>query len=380
MNIIFELSSKSVGNGRRPIKLILHEIYPDNTVWNDNGISWFEKYVLDSIGSIKDMSICAEFIDDDRAEPFGHGLTEVRDNSLPLFEDATVVGHCTHGYVDTMVIDGEEKRVCVAEGTLDEMRYPKFIQWLEEQLKSNGVKGSVEIIGLSENDNKIIYDGGWKEQGRIPMNYVYSGYAILGAKRGSDATAVVVELNSQKEDCFVDEKLIMAEFQAIKAQVSELNTLESKITEINDLTADNAAKSAEIEKLNKLLEEAREERKALDEKYDEAWAKVRTLEEMIAVKEIESKVSEMNEAISQFTDEQKAFAQTEIDAFRADPASVEINTIVGKICTEIVKTAKAAAIAAAAESATHEENSAEDIFAPMNPVKESAEDDSDSIY
>jgi hypothetical protein len=375
VNIIFESSSKSPGNGRRAIRLILHEIYGDGEKWNENGISWSEKYVLDCLESVKDMSICAEFIDEGRSEPFGHGLTGARDSALPLFEDATVVGHCTRGYVDTMVVEGEERRVCVAEGTLDEMRYPKFIEWLEKRLEANGVKGSVEIIGLPENGNKIIYDGGWKEQGRIPMKYLYSGYAILGAKRGSDAAAVVVELNNEKEDCFVDEKLIMGEFNALKDQISKLADLESKTVEINDLKNSLAAKDSEIEKLNKLLEEVIAERNEAGKKADEAWEQIRVLENAISVKKVEERLHEMEEAVSQFTEEQKEFAKEEIDAFKADPSSIEINAIVGKICTEIVRKSRELAEAVA----DHEENSAGDIFAPVDPVK--LDDDEDGgIY
>ena len=54
-----------------------------------------------------------------------------------------------------------------------------------------------EVLNLlvqKENDGEIIYDGGWKEQGRIPMIYDYSGYCILSVKP-SDSTAVLVELN-----------------------------------------------------------------------------------------------------------------------------------------------------------------------------------------
>ena len=45
----------------------------------------------------------------------------------------------------------------------------------------------------------------------------------------------------------------------------------------------------------------------------------------------------MNAAIAQFTDEQKAFAKEEIEAFNADPINSEINSIVGKIYQELGK-------------------------------------------
>ena len=63
--------------------------------------------------------------------PYGHGMTEIRvQDNLPLFEDATMVGHFDRAYIDDVEIDGVTKRVLIAEGTLDEMRYPKFVAWL----------------------------------------------------------------------------------------------------------------------------------------------------------------------------------------------------------------------------------------------------------
>ena len=41
---IYEISSENKIAGRRPIKVVLHEIFPDNTRWQENGISWKEEY------------------------------------------------------------------------------------------------------------------------------------------------------------------------------------------------------------------------------------------------------------------------------------------------------------------------------------------------
>ena len=40
---IYEISSENKIAGRRPIKVVLHEIFPDNTRWQENGISWKEE-------------------------------------------------------------------------------------------------------------------------------------------------------------------------------------------------------------------------------------------------------------------------------------------------------------------------------------------------
>ena len=49
-----------------------------------------------------------------------------------------------------------------------------------EQQINNGetLRGSVKFVGTKDNDGEIIYDGGWKEQGRVPMIYDYSGARV----------------------------------------------------------------------------------------------------------------------------------------------------------------------------------------------------------
>lgn len=144
---IFELSNERQITGRRKIKVVLHEIFSNHNEWQENGISWDEKYTQQTIDSVSNMSLCVEFISEDRTLPYGHGLTEISD--MPYMEDATVVGHFERGYIDDIEIDGETKRVLIADGYIDEMRYPKFVAWLKDKMEHGTVKGSVEIVGLS---------------------------------------------------------------------------------------------------------------------------------------------------------------------------------------------------------------------------------------
>ena len=126
--ICCEISSESKIAGRRPFKAVLHEIFPDETQWQDNGISWKEEFVQLNMHSVVGMSVVVEFLTEDRDVPYGHGMTDIReDDNLPLFEDATVVGHFEKAYIDDIEISGTTKRVLIAEGILDEMRYPKFV-------------------------------------------------------------------------------------------------------------------------------------------------------------------------------------------------------------------------------------------------------------
>lgn len=85
---IVELSKPIMG--RRKIKMVLHEIYSDRTHWNRNGITYLEQYTRDNADSVKGMPLCAEFLDDDKDVPYGHGLTGHIKN-MPVFEDSVQV-------------------------------------------------------------------------------------------------------------------------------------------------------------------------------------------------------------------------------------------------------------------------------------------------
>lgn len=369
---IFELSNERQITGRRKIKVVLHEIFSNHDEWQENGISWDETYTQQTIDSVSNMSLCVEFISEDRTLPYGHGLTEIAD--MPYMEDATVVGHFERGYIDDIEIDGVTKRVLVADGYVDEMRYPKFVAWLKDRLEHGTVKGSVEIVGRPENENRIIYDGGYKEKGRIPQIYDYSGYAILGI-RPADDTAIVMELNNKsqehKEETGMDEKMMSQAVELIKSSVTqtinELNNksgeYEKKIAELNDAVA---AKDAEIAELNEKLNTANASVAEKDQAIESQTNELNSLKEANAALEKEKKIAELNSALAEFSQEEQDLAKAEIEAFKADPMLVEINSITSKICVEMVRKNK--------ETRTVElNNSAPDIFGGVN----SPEDDGD---
>lgn len=366
---IYEISAQSTIAGRRHIKVILHEIFPDTEHYQENGISWNEAFVKNNLQSVPGMSIVAEFLTEDREAPYGHGMTAIRDN-MPLFEDATMVGHFEKAYIDDVEIDGIMKRVLIAEGTLDEMRYPKFVAWLREHMTEGVVKGSVEIVGKPENNGKIIYSGGWKEKGRVPQVYDYSGYAILGVKP-ADESAIVMELNSRKtkqEEHDMDEKLKGELMAAVSSALSETNSkwndcltkMEAKQVEISQLQADIQAKEEENAQLRTAVEAAEAAKGAAEKERDDEKAKAEEAEgklaeanTKIAALEGEKAKAELNAALASYSDEQRKFAEAEINAFNENPGSVEINAIIGKICTEMVKAAR--------ESKVSEINAASDI-------------------
>lgn len=202
---IVELSKPIMG--RRKIKMVLHEIYPDRTHWNRNGITYLEQYTRDNADSVKGMPLCAEFLDDDKDVPYGHGLTGQIKN-MPVFEDSVQVGAFEDWSIEDVEIDGEMRRCLCATGYINESRYPRFVEWLEKQLESGSpVYGSVEFSGTKDNDGEIIYEDGWKEQGRVPMIYDYIGHSIISITPADDAALVTAfDMAKGEFDDVFDEK------------------------------------------------------------------------------------------------------------------------------------------------------------------------------
>lgn len=195
--------------GRRKIKLVLHEVHPDRQHWNRNGITYLEQYTRDNADSVKGMPLCAEFLDDDKDVPYGHGLTgQIR--NMPVFEDSVQVGAFESWSIEDIEIDGEMRRCLCAIGYINESRYPKFVEWLEKQIESGSpVYGSVEFSGTKDNDGEIIYDGGWKEQGRVPMIYDYIGHSLISITPADDAALVTAfdMVRGEFDDVFDKEKV-----------------------------------------------------------------------------------------------------------------------------------------------------------------------------
>jgi len=375
MGRIFELSNERQITGRRKIRVVLHEIFPTRDLYQENGISWDENYTQQNLESVENMSLCVEFLTEERRLPYGHGLTEIKDN-MPLLEDATVVGHCNKAYIDDIEIDGVRKRVLIAEGYIDEMRYPKFVAWLKEKLETGTVKGSVEIVGRPENENRIIYDGGWKEKGRVPQIYDYSGYAILGIKPADD-TAVIMELNNKanknKEEPVMDEKQIGQFVEQLKTSVTQTITeLNNKNEEyegqIAALQAQLSAKDAEIAELNEKLSTAEANAAAKDQTIADQTTELNELKDANAALAKEKKLAELNAALNEFSAEEQALAQSEIDAFKADPDAVEINSITSKICVEMVRKDKE-------NRANQRKNDSPDIFGSVAAVEDNGDVD-----
>lgn len=228
-NQILEICQVS---GRRRIKIVLHEIYADNSKYNENGITWLEQFTRDNADTIKGMPLCAEFVDNDKDIPYGHGLTGLKGN-IPVFENSVQVGTFEDWMIENIDFDGEKHKCLCGMGYINENRYPNFCDWIDKQIaERNKIFGSVETTGTPENNGEIIYKDGWKEKGRVPMIYDYTGYCIVTVRPSDDkaillefqeGTKVQVEEKDDYDDVFLD---LLGERNA--ANTSEFNDIFGK--------------------------------------------------------------------------------------------------------------------------------------------------------
>ena len=404
----FELSEKKYKSGRRTFTATLYELQPpdcvvDNvgTKYNKNGITFLEEYASKALDSIEDMSVRVEFIDEERTMIAGHGETGIV-NDMPVFENATVVGHFTEGYIDDVVIDGEVKRCVCGKGYLDEMCYPGFVATLEESLNNGiSVDGSIEIYKTKEND-AIVYKNGWIEKGRIPTEYVHSGWDMVISP--ADPASTLLELNNQKKEeksmdfnmdevKSVIEKTITelnekdavhaTEVQSLNTQISELNSqIENKDAEISEKDNTITELNASVEQLKKVIADMEVER-------DTWWKQKDILEAELAKAKVAEKLSELDTAMGEFNEAEKEVVKEDIAALQEkiekcekseelENVTSEINSIKSKICMAIVEKQKADEKARKSEQNSHEKQvTVEDIFSEMymeTPVNEEQED------
>lgn len=382
----FEISSKKSKNGKRKFKVVLHEIYPDNVVdelnevgtkYNGNGITWIRKHCENALESIKGMSLRCEFLDEERTELCGHGMTDIKDG-VPIFENAVVIGTFERGYIDEILTEsGEKITACIGVGTIDSSCYNNLCNKLDHDIANNVYPyGSVEIM-KKDDFKEIVYQYGYVENGRIPVEFNYSGYALLGVAP-ADYQAKLVELNEtlKEENNTMNEAeikvLIEKTVTSMMNHTAEINRCkddyEKQIVELNaaleTATMEKNDAIANSEKIQTALDDCKKEIEEAYKKIEGLYEEMSALRDELGKAKAKERIGELNAAITAFSDTEKEYAKAEIEAFTADPVASEINSVVNKIWEGIGKKAKEDAIVAEQNSARHEK-SIEDIFSAV---------------
>lgn len=407
LNNILEISQRSNKNGRVPIKIALLKIHDDPNETNKNGIHWKKEYVLNAIDSVKGMPLCCEFASEDKSCPLGHGLTgEVVDSNgvhEPVFENSEVVGTFEKAEIETIKdINGDEIEALCGYGYLYYQRYPKLVDWVRKGFATGEVCTSIEIMGLKENDNKIIYEDGYNENMRSPMIYCFSGCALLSVAPSDDA-AVVLEI-SQRKTTNKEEKKNMEfdkkEFEAIvKSALSEINSEkkshDEEVSELNEKISELSSKVEEkdtkISELNASVEQLQETLKKMESDINTYWAEREILEREIAKAKVAEKLAELDSSLSEFNAEEKEIAKEDIEELKKNinacqkkeelnNVTSEINSIKSKICMEIVARQKQAESEARISEQNSEEVKIEDIFSEVCSEKYVDDDEEVNIF
>ncbi|MCY9038963.1 hypothetical protein MOE77_18885 [Bacillus inaquosorum] len=378
---ILEINNQRKVSGRTFVKWVVLEIHENNTQYNKNGITWIEKHVNANLNSIKDMPLCVEFIDCENSEPFGHGMTEIKDGT-PLFENSTVVGVTTNGYIDTIEVNGQQKRVLIGEGFIYNQRYPKFVQWLKSKMFDGEFPETSVEISAVEGSSSIEYDGGYKEKGRIPMRFDFTGDAILGIDPADDA-AVLLELNNNHKE---EQSMAKTQDEALVELNNKLNienkALETKVAELNEALKKkdeelNAAVKAAKDEKAKVEEKEKEIKKAKEEK-EKADAELNSLKEFKQNAENEKLKSELNQDLNKYTEKEKSVAKEKIELFSKSP-SLELKT---QILSEINSSIAQSFIAQRQKNQSTETNSTndKDIFSEINDAGQESSVSINDLY
>ena len=372
MNKILEIN-KRVG-GRKNIRMVLLTIHEEGEM-NRNGITWVEQYVLDNLESIKGIPICATFLDEDKEDLYDHGYTETVESedgkSEPLFLNSESVGVIEDAKIEVIEIDGETKKVLVGYGYIFCQRYPNLC----EKLESSKVKSSIEIMGTDENNRKIIYDGGYKENGRKPMVFDFTGTCLLGVLEADENCYVleVAENKNKEEKLNMDENKII---EVIQKAITETNAVKADTeTKIAELNSQIEAKDAEIKEANEAKEAAENNASEKDLKIAELEAENAKLKEELAACKKREACEAFDAMLVNYTDDEKKCVESEINAYKENPLDGNADEIISKICRNIVENQKKAeADAKIAEQNEAKENETIDIFSEVNSDGEKDED------
>lgn len=393
---ILEISKQTSKGGRVPIKIALLKIHEDEKETNKNGLHWKEEYVLNAIDSVKLMPICASFCDETKSTPLDHGLTgeEIDNDGLrePLFENSETVGCFESADIEDVNVNGNDIRALVANGFLYNQRYPNFVKWVRQNKALGNVDSSIEIMGLETNDNKIVYEESEpKDEFRTPKEFVFSGTSILSVSPADD-NAIVLEVaqkQENKEDKTLDEKELKELIQSTIFETNSKNEeLLVKITELNSTISEKdsviAEKEEKIVELNATVEQVQKALDDLKKEHETYWAERDALEKELGALKAKARIGELNTAIEGFSDEEKKYAESEINSFNEKPLEGNIDAIVDKIYAGIGQASKKAD----AEAKVAEQNSAKenkdneviDIFSEMCSETQNADEEDVNIF
>lgn len=334
----FLKNNKKGVNGRLYFDYVVLTVHENTEQYQGNLICWLEEYVTANLDSAKNMPLVAQFIDETKSEPLGHGYVTEK-NGKVVFVDSEQVGSITEVEIRDVSVGEKNIRALVATAYINEHRYPQLCQWLRATMfEEKPISTSVEIFA-KKNENSIVCDYVKMQSEEssdfeicVPKSFDFGGSAIL-TMTPADENAIILEilnsrinLNKEKEDTMKIEDL-EKELKTAKETISELET------KINSL-------EEEKESFNKEKESFASEKTALETLVQELQDEKEELSEFKADKEKEEIVEDFEEKIADFDEELVSEVKEDVDAFKEDPTQEKSEEIINSLNALFVKKVK----------------------------------------
>ena len=162
--------------------------------------------------------------------------------------------------------------------------------------------------------------------------------------------------------------------------VNAINETNSKNDELNatiaELNSTIESKDAQIVELNATVEQVQKALDDLKKEHETYWAERDALEKELGELKAKQRIGELNSAIENFSEDEKKYAESEINSFNEDPMKGDVQAIVDKIFAGIGQASKKAEDEArVAEQNSAKENEKIDIFSEVNSAEEENDDD-----
>ena len=208
----------------------------------------------------------------------------------------------------------------------------------------------------------------------------------------ADTSSTLLELNNSKtnkEDKILDEKELK---ELIQSTISETNSkneeLIAKITELNSTITEKdsviAEKDEKIVELNATVEQVQKALDDLKKEHETYWVEREALEKELGELKAKARLGELNAAIEGFSDDEKKFAESEINSFNEKPLEGNIDAIVSKIYAGIGQASKKASddakVAEQNSEKENKENEVIDIFSEMCSEVQNDDEEDTNIF
>lgn len=328
-------------NGRLYFDYVVLTIHNNKDEYQDNHICWLEENIRKNLDSAQNMPLVAQFVDETKSEPLGHGYV-TRRNGKPVIIDSEQVGSIVKAEIKNVDVQGSTIKALVATAYINELRYPQLCQWLRATMfEEKAVSTSVEIFAKKGNET-IVSEYIVKEDVEIcvPIDFDFGGSAIL-TMTPADENAIVLEiLNSRRiiENQKKEEENMNEELQA-KLEASEKKSAELEI-KINTLEEEKQAVEEDkvaAEEAKTQLEEANAELASQVEKLTEEKENLENFKKEQEEKEL---VETFDEAVADFDEELVSEVKDDIEDFKKEPTSEKSEAIINSLNALFVKKVK----------------------------------------